>query len=380
MACEKNAGVGHNPSPSGTDVPLSDVSRILANVPLGASQMQEVYDAVSSSSGNGYDEEYTMKNLFNTPGTGVGDSETKSAVNYDQPLKDLIESYLREQAATKAYDVNCDSPEDYMESLMSSDIQIYWPFSEQWDGKTLPIITYDPEDGSNKNVGFRIDVLEDGSRHIERIIVDESMAEETPVWVVNRNSDAGYKTLQMLKKENPGWDENGGSITLGPQNSTKSSPVKSLYMKNFKMNRHYDCWFAGASEFFVKVGYVDNFIAVTEAELRLYNPMVTDFMVVVKRKQLGETLEQNVILMTEWPEQMSHCALLMIEDDGGTQSSWNCKASVIIESKSYGIDLVIPFKVNDDIVWRGQLSTEYIEENSNIVSHFGDVDVTFELK
>ena len=44
------------------------------------------------------------------------------------------------------------------------------------------------------------------------------------------------------------------------------------------MRRNYDCWFAGASEFFFKVGSVEGFSASTEAELKLYNPQITDFM------------------------------------------------------------------------------------------------------
>ena len=54
-------------------VPLSEVAQVLANIPLGADQMGEVFGAVSSSAENGYDEEYMMYDLFGTPGAGVGE-------------------------------------------------------------------------------------------------------------------------------------------------------------------------------------------------------------------------------------------------------------------------------------------------------------------
>ena len=44
----------------------------------------------------------------------------------------------------------------------------------------------------------------------------------------------------------------------------------------------------------MKTGFVEDFTASTEAELRLF----------------------NAVLVTEWPEQMTHCAFMITEDDG----------------------------------------------------------------
>ena len=43
---------------------LDQVARVFAALPIESSQMSEVYEAVCSSSENGYDEEYTMAQLF----------------------------------------------------------------------------------------------------------------------------------------------------------------------------------------------------------------------------------------------------------------------------------------------------------------------------
>ena len=56
-----------------TYVGLEEVAEIISLIPLQTSQLDEVHTAVTSSSGNGYDEEYTMKHLFESPGAGVGD-------------------------------------------------------------------------------------------------------------------------------------------------------------------------------------------------------------------------------------------------------------------------------------------------------------------
>ena len=366
-----------------TYVGLEEVAELLALIPLKSSHVNEVHDAVTSSSGNGYDEEYTMKDLFERPGAGVGDLEVRSGAIYENPLRDLIKEHVYGMVATRSADDGID-PDRFLEELMSSDIQIYWPFSDSWDGEGMPIITYDPEDGSDKNMGYRLVVNDDGSRSVESLVVDEALAEAEPVWVVNRNSDAGYATLEMLRREDPDWGEGGGTIIVRPScpetlKTRAEVSGKSLILKDFTMNRSYDTWFAGASEFFVKTGSVEDFTASTEAELRLYSPTITDFLIVVKRSQIGEPLPFNAMLVSDWTGQMTHCAFMITEDDGGTITEWNCTALVRIASKSYGFEIKIPFNSRDDVVWRGQLSSRWLEANSNLVGHFGDVDLTFEV-
>lgn len=366
-----------------TYVGLEEVAEIFALIPLESSQLDEVHTAVTSSSSNGYDEEYTMRDLFESPGAGVGESQTRSGGTYERPLRDLIKEHVQNRIPTRAGAEEMD-PDMFLSELENSDIQIYWPFSDRWNGKDLPVITYDPEDGSEKNFGYRLVMEDDGSRRVEEVVVDEEMAMAEPVWVINRNSDAGYATLEMLRREHPDWGEGGGTIIVRPsdQKSMKTrgeSAVKALVLKDFTMNRSYDSWFAGASEFFVKTGYVGDLTAMTEAELRIYNPEVTDFMIVVKRSQIGVPQDFNALLMTDWHLEPDYCAFMITEDDGGTRTEWTSKAKVYVAGKSYGFEITIPMNTRDDVVWRGKLSHRWLEANSNLVGHFGDVDLTFEV-
>ena len=356
-------------------VELSEVASILASVPMAPEHVREVYDAVSSSSGNGYDEEYTMRQLFECPGSGVGEEGTKAYREYGSPLRGLIEDYIRSGLHTKASS-SSGAGEVFLEALMDSDIQIYWPYSEAWDGKSMPIITFDPEDGTEMNEGYRLTRTDGGSLEVETVMVDEKMALTEPVWVVNRNTDAGHMSLEMLRKTQPGWGEGGGSIVVRPSSAVKS-PSRTLVLKDFTMHRNFDTWFAGASEFFVKMGSVEDFTASTEAELRLYNPVITDFMVVVRRSQVGVPQPFNAVLVSDWSEQLTHSALMITEDDGGTRTSWKCSAVVRIKSKSYGFDIDLPMNSRDDIVWRGQVSSRWIEDNDDVSGRFGDVSLTF---
>ena len=380
-------------------LPLDQVAQMLSELPMEPVHFREVHRAVSSSSGNGYDEEYMMRDLFASPGRGVGEEDSgKSGNSVEEhskslsdilPLRDLIIQYAENRAATKASGFD---PGLWLESLSSSDIQIYWPYSEDWDGETQPVFTYDPGDGSQVGVGWKVDTDERGARTVRKIEVDEKYAAAYPVWVVNRNSDSGYTSLDVMRREHPEWDNGGGALIIGgpvssrapvvplPEEETKAaSSVKTLILKDFTMRRHYDTWLAGGSEFFIKAGSVNDFVASTEAELQLYVPAVTDFMVVVKRKQLGQALPFNTVLVSDWTSQLTQVAFMIVEDDGGSLTQWKCSAVVKVASKSYGFDISLPFNTRDDIVWRGQLSRRYIEATDKIAGHFGDVDITFEV-
>lgn len=361
---DKNVG----DSQESAGLALEDVASMLSSVPIQDVHLKEVHDAVLASSANGYDEEYTMKNLFNKPGTGVGGEDTK-AEPLANPLCALISEHLQISSVTKSSESGF-SPEEFISILASSDIQIYWPYSDDWDGETYPIITFDPENDALTNIGYELLVDEDGNRHVKEVLVDEQMAMERPVWVINRNTDAGYTPLEALLQD--------GIEETVPQ--TKSEYVgRSLVLKQILANRNYDNWFAGASEFWVKIGAVEDFTAVTEAEMYLYNPSVTDFMVVMKRGQIGKPQNLNVLLVSNWTDQMVNCAFMITEDDGGTRTDWECTALVRVESKSYGIEMKLPLNSRDDIVWRGQLASKWLESHNNVAGCFGDLEVTFEV-
>ena len=201
-------------------------------------------------------------------------------------------------------------------------------------------------------------------RVVNTVYVDETVARQRPVWVLNSNSDAAFTPLEMFAK--------GGS-------AAPASRPRRLMLKSLKMLRNYDSWFGGASEFWVKCGSVDGFHGSTEEELKNYTPTVTDFIVVVKRRNVGKELPFEAILVSDFSNQLDMLAFLVTEDDGGTRTSWKCDATVKINSKSYGFVLDIPYNEKDDIVWRGQLSARFFEEEDVVIGRFGDIIISFEL-
>ena len=219
FSCEKVIGEDSSDN-AASPVALDRVAAMLSELPLEPEHYREVHSAVESSSGNGYDEEYTMSDLFASPGKGVGDSRTKAATvskAYGRPLRELIREHVRASVATKSVEAGKADSDDsrsgnsntagmadsgfgddadaYLAALESSDVQIYWPYSENWDGQSEPVFTFDPGDDSDVNIGYKVVRQPDGSSRVEEVEVDEAFAEKNPVWVVNRNSDCGFTSL-----------------------------------------------------------------------------------------------------------------------------------------------------------------------------------------
>lgn len=107
--------------------------------------------------------------------------------------------------------------------------------------------------------------------------------------------------------------------------------------------------------------------------------MVTDFIIVVRRNQLGIPQNFNAILMSDWSEDADACAFMITEDDGGTQTEWSTKAKVFVAGKSYGVEISLPMNQRDDIVWRRKLAYDWFEKYDSRSWPFGDVELTFEI-
>ncbi len=353
------------PSPNGTtdsevilQVAPESIARMLSNLPLTTDQIREVKKAVDASSANGYDEEYPFSLVFSSPGTGIGEDPNITKAT-DGPLS--LGNLIRQRVSGSVT-----RSDDLIGELESSDLQIYWPYSDSWDEKSAPVITFVPSDGRESNVGFYSETLPDGSRIVKEIMVDEAYAMTHPVWVVNFNQDSGAMTPQMLAKK-----------CFSRSETRATSSFKTLRLKEFKAHRQYDPWLSGGSEFFIKIGSLKAFKADVVADLKLYNPEITDLMIKIKRGQVGRSLRYNTILVSDWSEQLDESAFMLTEDDGGKMTSWKASGTVKIKSKSYGFEVDLPYHRNDDIVWRGKLSSGYFQRYNGLPNRLGDVSVTF---
>ena len=393
-SCNKAEKDGTDPLATTTQELLSKsgVAQMLASLPIESDHIAEVWGAVSSSEANGYDEEYMMCDLLSSPGAGVGDSpEARAATRaqYSRPLRDLIAGYLSEQAAaitregsTKASEA--DLVQQWLADLSSSGLQIYWPYSDDWDGETMPLVTFDPGYGASDNYAWEIAWEGGAYKAVRQVYVDEAVAATRPVWVINSNDDSGFTPLELFSRAAVSQKKAGVSPKKGlfdfDDDPDPETPRRNLFIKDFTMLRNYDSWFAGASEFFIQTGSVTADYGESEVNPGSFNPEITQLMIVVKRRQVGLKIPYEAMLLSNFPDELSEIAMLITESDGGTRTTWKASAKVMIKSKSYGVDMEFPLYSNDDMVWRGPLSMDYLRKLGSDEGRFGDVRITFKVE
>ena len=373
-ACEDPlAGVSAQAGAQGQLLPLDQavtprgIAMVLSQLPIGAEQIGEVFDAVDASSGNGYDEEYTMERLFTRPGSGVGDVAARAdGASYERPLRELFSDFFT--SALRTRDGSGSQVEDYINAMIDSGMQIYWPYSEDWDHRTAPLITFDPGYEAESNYAYEVHIGADGARVVDSVLVDEAVARTRPVWVINHNDDSGFVPLDPYIRS-----------SSGSARAVAAANTHRLVLRDFTMLRQYDSWFGGASEFVISCGRIKNFKADDDYNTVRFDPNVTSFTIVVKRKQMGQPLSLDTILMSDLGSDET-VAFLITEDDGGTRTNWKCEMTVKYNSKSYGVEIGLPLNQRDDIVWRGPLNTAYFRQADVVSDRFGDVKISFALE
>ncbi len=248
------------------------------------------------------------------------------------------------------------------------DLNIYWGYHDNWDGKTIPIICYvDEQTTSDYTNGFKFVKGE-----IKEVTITEKEfdSEAYPVIVINFN-DYNYEQYPDFKngsrvKDGVYWVYNEEKIEYkGNERDseynewTDEHKLYKAYITEFKSGGvQWDPWIKGGSEFQLSASYVGTSMST----------VVTTQRINFTRKQIKKKEKRKVsfLLHSDWQEQYMDIVIVLIEQDWGSDKTLKFKLNV----KDYGeIDTSIPLLKFDDEV--GKLPN--ITRNSFITSIVNNV-------
>lgn len=335
-----------------TDSKILKIAQGLTNSSLNLDLVKEVHKDVLTSLKYGLDE-----------------------VSY---LKDAVEkdSRITQRKATSKLSASLKASSGYeelIETIKTGDYQIYWPYSEDWDGSTMPVISF--VDSSNEDDEFIpafAPVKHGGRIDVDTILVNEIYATTNPVWIV-RKSDIDYQALPNFSKGE--FTKNGVLFsTASKALSSTQQKVYTMKLGSFMASKHYDPWTKGGSEFMIYITEtsVNTQLPGSPADLGATTQVNSIFVdrprKTIKKKQW---VDVNAIGISNWRPEVHKTTLVIMEKDwgglsGGTEEDIPYDIPVTgADGKTINIKGSIKVIKQDDHVATKVYDRSYIFSNLN---------------
>lgn len=186
-----------------------EMAELLSAMNLSHMVVAEIHQAVVEYTANGYDEFVSFKDIIAYEKPGVDDPQllpVSSKKSSNKPKCPLFTEALVEYLQYSPFSTNT-SVEEIIELLKESELELYWPYSEMWDGNTMPTYAY------VNSWSYEGDVLDGYDANGQQVSVDEAYAKESPVFVVRSKSrNSADDGLSDETDENlSDWEEGGDS-------------------------------------------------------------------------------------------------------------------------------------------------------------------------
>lgn len=289
------------------------VFKLLFQIGIDEDLCSEIHTLIEQEVKSGNDENIVFRDI-------LAEKQTTRS-NNTSILKNRLLALLEHTRATEA---SCSS--NIIAQLEHSNIFIYWPYSEDWDGKELPTLVIAPEDEDVAVCQGWTLVNESNEIKAYPRIINEDYAMKHPVWVINQ-----------AKEDSNNWEYRVVPIQTRTTSSTVQNTSNPWQVTRMRVTHQYDSWIAGGSEIDIQVAYpiLDGYVAGTN-RYRL-NFTRKD----IKNKKWKSLTD--IYLNTNWrPEQITNY-LVISESDGG--SKVEIPASVKYNNKDNGVEFNASVKI-----------------------------------
>lgn len=304
----------------------SEMLDAITSIKIDETIANEVFNLVCLSIEKGLDENLYLRELWeDEPLVKV------SSANGAPVLKSRLSQFFAQEIKTKGNDI--------IEIMNNSNWVIYWPYSENWDGKTMPVITPVPDNIKQEwNYGYRIKYDESGKQRIEQVYVDDDFAYENPVWIIKEGFD-----YDALPNFNQGETTKNGLTYLMPKTKTGTDTIHIWTFHRAQVTKQYDSLFEGASNFKLTITY-----PIQEGSVNANTIHTFAFLRSEIRKKEWKTL--NLLLNSDWTEEQISNGLHIVETDGGVEM----ERTMVTKYKLFGVEYEITNKVkyqdDDDFI------------------------------
>ncbi|MBQ8050464.1 MAG: hypothetical protein IJ197_02655 [Bacteroidaceae bacterium] len=325
----------------------AEVVNVLKNINIDATLASEIHSFVSDAMASGRDEKISFNKMLS------GDVKTRA--NGQALIAERIKSLITSRAMTRSVNGTL-ADANLLNELADSDFIIYWPYSENWDGKELPTLVAAPKDeDAEEAYGLRIIDGTDGLQY-EKVLVNEDYAELHPVWVVNQEVEDPNVVYAITSDAS--IEE--GNAPMYVKKRSEANPIYVWRLKRMKVTHQYDGIFRGGSDFDIQIAY-----PISTGNVSMPNKIRVFF----SRKDIRKKKWKNVnaLLNSNWlPNQITNGMVLTEGDRGGDNVS--IKLAVQFKDPVSGItssvECSITYKSKDEYIGQLVLNRDYMLQDS----------------
>lgn len=399
LSCTKEHSIEeiHNESVLSSVDSQNSKSYFLSNlmIPLATNLdvVNEVFNATQASINQGLDEVYYFAEILDNANCKIYNPVLTKA-DSKSLLGNLLKNQLLKRSLQTKYNLN---------DILNSDMQIYWPYSENWDKESIPWVSKlnipDNVDKQDLNIDslwvYQEKTLTNGEIVIDSLYIGESFAVENPVWIVNEaeiryrelpNISIGervapdgtvYATIipsevdvpkDVLEAAPTKWQEvNPRNPIIIPDTQKK---IYSVYLGKFMASETHECWvFGGGPEFVVQMGSIEDFNITNPSQLLSLSPSVNYTKICLTRKNVKNRqwfdVEIRALMASNWSKNQKEAAFMIYEEDFGGERSFNFEIGVDISGKSYGFNIDLKYHKWDDMIAKRLYDRDFIFSSNN---------------
>lgn len=331
----------------------------ILNLMLKASNEKDIVEAMHkealSSLGIGLEESVYFNDILSDDASTRVVSEKSILKNFINSNISLKGEALRTTTFNDVFEIN--------------DVEIYWPYSEDWDGVSQPVIVFNNNNDNqyiedDKTYAYKF--IKDGDTYIvDTLVVDENYAENNPVWVINKN----HVSLEDIVNLKLGNYSSTNYIPRQKNNSSTrdgelGSYVSTLMIKTIQSTKQHDSWLDGGSEYIIYWGFpVDAVFNLGEH----HTGQIHFSRKEIKRKAI-KTI--NFTGNYDWDKAQTHNKIKVMEFDPGK----NIKITFSLKGKYKGVEgefkTEITINNNDDFIMEYLIPRKAYMKKENQVSQY----------
>ena len=228
-------------------------------------------------------------------------------------------------------------------------LEIYWPYSENWDGSSIPVICYSTPDfkyiNEDKVMAYKLSKDINGVTSLDSLIIDEEYAKSHPVWVV-KNSEFNISDLDKIFNSEPTSNgihyipRNRNLVKTSKRqsvNSSTNSLVNETKIESIQSNTQHDTWISGGSEYVLYWFFPTSGFGISTHQTS---------QIKLSRSEISKNTVRTINFDAnfDWFVGQEHNRLKVIEFDPGQNISFDIKITTTYHEKESAVSTTGEFK------------------------------------